>query len=235
LDDLLQSQSEAILAPTLNKDGVMAILLVILKFYAVAAVVLFLVVKTCSYLLRRFVLITDRRQELWSRCKCVLYIVGALPCIFGGFYRIHYFHDQMQYASKKYLNMAYANQMSVELYLMDHQNLIDLFEGNPPNPNKQFIDEEEAYRNTPPLPEKPRFYLVARLKNTGDRVAWGVLDYAVNGISTRMIDVPPLPAHMTDFKLIVLPTNRPDRYVPGEYPVLASSWNKLFINQGASP
>ncbi len=166
--------------------------------------------------------------------KWAFFLIASIFLLFGGVRRLYYFHDEMIYAGgSKDLNPAYADQIDVELYLMSLPNVIDLFEGKSPNPDTCEITWDEwSKHNNPDDLTRPRTYLVVRLKNRGDQIAWGVLEHTVEGRKIkRMIDVPPLAPQASGFKNIILFPGRA-KNIPGPYPELKASWLKLYTKNG---
>ncbi len=185
----------------------------------------------------RLILDSDSRRLMWRWMKRMFFALTTFALLIGTFQRWHFFHDEMEYtASQRNLNLAYAGQIETEVYLMTHQNVIDLFEGKPPNPDTQTILQASGlYWKPDPDPADPRFYLVVRLKNKGDQVAWGALDYFVEGKKTRKVEISFLPAHMGDYKNIVLEAIFIDKNFPGPYPHLEVKWQQLFTTRGENP
>lgn len=166
----------------------------------------------------------------WMWTKRVFFIVASALLIFGAFRRLYYFHDEMIYGDPKLLDPSYSSQIQVETYLMSLPNLIDLFEGKPPNPDMSSFTKKFQWSDFE-QPACPRFYLVVCLKNKGDKIAWGVLDYAVDGEKTRQVEVPPLPPRMSKFEIIALKASQRDKNQHSdnpEYPEIQSTWVQLF-------
>jgi hypothetical protein len=212
-------------------------------FFAIIAFMLYKAGKFIGNGFKRFLSVSDSRRTVWEWTKRLFYTVTALLLLVATFQRWYYFHDEMVYAGNpKQLDPAYASQVEVEAYLMSLQNVIDLFEGKPPNPDKATIPvDSPLYKKYPHNPSEPRFYLVIRVKNKGPKALWGVLDYFVEGKKMREIDVPPLPSDMKDFKNIVLQADFIWKHIPpkigtfGPYPDLETKWQKLYTVQGEKP
>lgn len=179
------------------------------------------------------------RVGQWSRKAfsflLILFLAASsLYFIYDGFDSLIHFHDDISYRSdKKRLNLDYADQIETNVWLMDVQNVINLFEGKPLHIDKHTISRKEWRSEINELITDPRFYLVVGLKNRGDKIAWGVLDYYVNDSKTRQIDVPSLPAHMDKEAYIVIPaTPQEDQNIPGPYPDLHIIWQQLYAVDG---
>ena len=112
---------------------------------------------------------------------------------------------------------------------MSQANVIDLFEGKPPSPDKQEILEPPHRIYEQLIPSMSRFYLVLRLKNTGNQPVWGVLNVTTSEGLKMTVDVPPLPPKMTEFKMIVQQSNFGRK---GAYPTLDTKWHFLYTPQG---
>ena len=189
---------------------------------------------------KRFLSVSNLRRTIWEWIKRLFFITTSLLLIISTFQRWYYFHDEMAYlGNSKYLNPSYASHVEVEAYLMSLQNVIDLFEGNLPNPDTQTIFVDSPIdKNYPHVPSDPRYYLVIRIKNKGPQALWGILDYFVDGQKMREIDVPPLPPEMKDFKNIVLQADFVYQHLPprrgtiGPYPNLETKWKQLYTTQG---
>jgi hypothetical protein len=135
--------------------------------------------------------------------------------------------------NKKQLNQAYADQIDVKTYLMSQQNVIDLFKGNPPNPNTQTIqDKGETFFYNVQNPSDPRYYLVVELKNKGNKVCWGILENYADGKKVHNIDIPPLSPEMKEPKYIVIRAWPSEQKMPGDYPHLEAKWLKLYTSKG---
>ncbi len=200
----------------------MEIIYVFLCLTLVILLTIYLLIKLAKYLILRLF-----GPKIWDSTKKVFFVIASAFLIFNTGHRLYYFHDEMIYAgNRKLLNPDYATQMEVETYLMSQQNVIDLFEGKPPDPDRTTFSKEQLW--TSPKAFDPRFYLVVRLRNNGDRMAWGVLDYYSDNENISQIDIPPLSPYMTDFKNVVLPAlqiNTP------EYPQLKSTWHQLYTEK----
>lgn len=171
----------------------------------------------------------------WMWTKRVLYLAASVWLLIGAFTRLYYFHYEMEYGDPKLLNPSYSDQIQVESYLMSQQNLIDLFEGLPPNPDKRSLTENETWEELK-KPSSPRFYLVLRLKNQGDQIAWGSLDFVVNGKKTRQIDVPPLGPNMSNYEIMALRAGQHDKCqfeIERSYPNLNTKWSLLYTKEEA--
>lgn len=175
-------------------------------------------------------------RKAFSLLFMILLAVSSLYFIYDGFDSLIHFHDDISYRSdKELLNLDYADQVETNVWLMDVQNVINLFEGKPLNIDRHTITVKEWRSEINELITDPRFYLVVGLKNRGDKIAWGVLDYYVNGKKTRQIDVPSLPSHMTKEAYIVIPaTPQEDQNIPGPYPDLHIIWQQLYTVDGGS-
>jgi hypothetical protein len=180
---------------------------------------------------------SDSRRLTWEWMKRICFVLTTFALLMGTFQRWHFFHDEIKYtADQSHLNLTYAGQIEMEVYLMTQQNVMNLFEGKPPNPDTQTIlKTSDLYDKPKPDPADPRFYLVIRLKNRGDQVAWGILDYFVEGEKTREVEIPSLPSHMRDYKNIILEASRIDKSLPGSYPHLEVKWQQLFTTRGEKP
>ena len=113
-------------------------------------------------------------------------------------------------------NKKYSNNIIVETYLVNEKQISDLFLGKS---IKQPTYEKLAEKN---------LYLVARLKNTGRRTAWGELACEVAGSKKYSISVTPLGPISEKFDNYVIP-------VPGivfgkknDLPYNSVAWEKLF-------
>lgn len=170
----------------------------------------------------------------WTWTQRVFYLAASTYLFFAAVCRFYYFHDEMSCHDSKLLNPSYSNQIQVETYLMSRANLIELFKGNPPKPDmtpfsSRYEDKYEYEKSS-----SPRFYLVVRLKNEGDQIAWGVLNASVDGEITHEIQVPPLPPKMDQFELIALKANQRDKREFSkklDYPNIASTWHLLFTQK----
>lgn len=170
----------------------------------------------------------------WMWTKRVFFVVASVWLLFGAFQRLYYFHDEMIYGDRKLLNPSYASQVQVETYLMSKQNLIDLFEGKPPNPDTSPFPKNKYLSDYYEDPFNPRYYLVFRLKNQGDKTAWGSLDLFVEGEKDRRIDIPPLPPNMTDFEIMAVMASAKDRNefsANRNYPAINASWSLLYTKK----
>jgi hypothetical protein len=199
---------------------------------AVAILILYLVIKGIGKLINLYVDRFPERRAIGEWIKRVLFICAALPFLIGGYDRWHHYHDEISYGKKKLLNPGYANQVETEVYLMSDKDVADLFEGKPPHHDMLDIPEHTFNHPSPyltPKPSDPRFFLVIRLKNKGDQVTWGILDYFIDGKQSRQINIPPLPPHMDEYKNVVLLANY---ILPGPYPTLEAKWQQLYTMQG---
>ncbi|MBX7066593.1 MAG: hypothetical protein K1X28_05130 [Parachlamydiales bacterium] len=205
-----------------------------------------LIVPALGYLLILLVFKILKRMlnaSSYEKTRRSFFVLGSIFFISAAVHRLYYFHDEMIYAGKRNLNPAYANQIEVETYLMSEPNLINLFQGEPPNPDKRDINSQKVFWSGGrfPGPLDPRFYLVIRVKNNGDQTAWGVLNYTYEDQFVRHIDVPPLPAKMCDFKNIVLLAQPKDSFgAPtfslkndkiSPYPQLKSTWLRIYTKK----
>lgn len=162
----------------------------------------------------------------------MIFLAGSsLYFIYDGFDSLVHFHDDISYRSdKKLSDLGYADKVETNVWLMDVQNVINLFEDKPLNIDKRTITNKGWWtEETDELITDPRFYIVVSLRNTGDHIAWGVLDYYVNGKKTRQIDVPSLPACMTkEVYIVVAATPSRDQNISGSYPDLNITWQQLY-------
>lgn len=196
-----------------------------LIFLILVAVFLYVLIKK---LFRRYILTTNKKRQVWEWVKNCIYIMLSLVLIYGTIHRWYYFHDELPYSgNKKQLNPEYASQIELKSYLMSQQNLIDLFEGKSPSPDMQFMHENKYDTATP---SDPRYFLVVRVKNKGDRVIWGMVNCLVEGGKNRKVDIPPLPPKMDEFKNIVLFAYPYDQNIPGPYPQIRTDWYKLYTS-----
>ncbi|MBS0627265.1 MAG: hypothetical protein JSS09_03530 [Verrucomicrobia bacterium] len=177
----------------------------------------------------RFIDASKTRILVWKFIKCSVMIVLSVIFIIKGCERWYYFHDEIEYTDKKFLDMSYIDQLDMQVYLMDQEKLISLFKGNPPTPGKHIASSE---RNVFPSPTDPYFYLVIRIKNKGDRIVWGSLDNRLNEKYLRSIDIPPLPPNMKDFTNIVLWWQETEENLPKDYPNLGIKWKAIYTSQG---
>ncbi len=201
-------------------------------FFAIVVFVCYKLSKLVGRKFEHFLSGSRVRRVSWEWTKRSLFSVASFFLIIGTFQRWYYFHDEITYA--KHPNLSYASQIETEVYLMSLQNVIDLFKGMPPNPDRQIIPvDSDSY---PHPPSDPRFYLVIRIKNKGPEVAWGVLDYFVDGKKQRAIEIPPIAPQMDDFKNIVLQADFIWRHIPptpgtfGPYPHLEVQWSRLHTS-----
>ena len=186
---------------------------------------------------KRFILFSPLRRRTWEWVKRLFFVVATSMLLVGTFQRWWFFHDEIECSvNPSQLNLAYSNQIEVEVYLMSQHNVLNLFEGKSPDPDRQTILKSSNLCDKPtPNPLDPRFYLVIRLKNKGDQIAWGLLDYFVEGRRTRGIDVSSLPSHMQGFTNIVLKASHIDKNLPGSYPHLEVKWKQLFTTRAEKP
>lgn len=218
-----------------------------LRAFIVSVVFFYFWCKVVSWAWREYLSHTPLRRKVWERSLGTFYAVAGLYLLFGSYQRWHHFHDEMSYEEKREQNLAYADQIEVSAYLMNVQNVIDLFEGKDPDPDCSFVDIDDwddhirgpgksrGSHSVYNEPTDPRFYLVIKVKNNGPQVAFGVLDYIVNGKKSKSIDVPPLPPKMKEYKNIVLQahflyrwTSCPNLGSRGPYPHLETKWDKLY-------
>jgi hypothetical protein len=183
-----------------------------------------------------FIEASMQRITIWNRIKTVIVSVVALFLLFKGIERLHYSHDEIACTDKKFLDMAYADQVEVEVYLMDQEKLIHLFKGNPP--------EHGIYNPSKPMDlscaktSDPFFYLVIRIKNKGNRTIWGSLEWGplVNYFQKEympQVDIPPLPPNMADFTNVVLWSEvEALARLPSFYPNLKTKWVQLYTCEG---
>ena len=191
--------------------------------------IVFLYIRLKRRFFNRFVDASEKRVFTWGWIKRVVLIFVSIALFIGGCERWYYFHDEIAYTDKDLLNMAYADQIDFEVFLMDKEKLISLFKGNPPEVGTH---DSEFYRHGYPRSKDPHFYLVIRVRNRGDKVAWGCLNNPLNDIGLQDIDISPLPSNMSDFTNMVLWWQRPKEYLPASYPKLEATWKKLYTNKG---
>ncbi len=208
----------------------MGLLTALILLFATLFAVLYYSKKGLKYCIKRFF-----GPSGWDWTKKSFFILASVFLIFGSIRRLYYFHDDMIYGDQKLLNPSYSSQIAVETYLMSQQNLIDLFEGKPPNPDKSpFPDNwlQFEYYNDP---ANPRYYLVFRLKNLGDQSAWGMLDLFVDNEKIRSFEVPPLPPNMSDFEIMAIKAAQKDKNEMSNnrnYPTISANWSLLFTQKG---
>lgn len=191
--------------------------------------IVFIYIRLKRRFFNRFIDASQKRVLIWGWIKRIVLVLVSIVLIIGGCERWYYFHDEIAYTDKNLLDMAYADQIDMEVYLMDQEKLISLFKGNPPESGTH---DPGVYKNGYPEPEDPYFYLVIRVRNRGDQVAWGCLDNDLNGVrQLEDIDIPPLPPNMSDFTNIVLWWQRSPEYLPDKYPKLEVIWKKLYTSK----
>jgi len=202
-------------------------------FIAAIVFVFFKVVRDIVKFLDRFFDVSSTRRAIWISTNCLLFFGASLPLLFGAFQRWYYFHDEMFYSgNKKQLTLTYADQVDTRVYLMSHQNVIDLFEGNSPNPDTQTIPKKkEPFFYNKQNPSDPRFYLVIGLKNNGEQFCCGILQNYANGEKAHTIDIPTLAPRMNDYKYIVIRAWSKEQNMPGDYPQLEAKWFKLYTSK----
>ena len=199
-------------------------------FFACLGALIFSFVKLKKKCFDPFINASKLRFSIWNWTKRASLIALSICLIVASFDRWYYFHDEIAYSKKSLaVDLSYADQIEVEAYLMSELNLVDLFEGLSPNPDRQ---EMEDGFDKEQKPSDPRFYLVIRVKNKGDIPIYGILEDSVNGKKIREIDVPPLSPNMSDFKNIVLWTYRSERSVPGPYPKIELKWKQIYTLKG---
>lgn len=195
-------------------------------------VALFYIYKGIRKLFRRFVITTEKREIVWMWIKRGVMIPLSIYFLFLTFENTIHFHDEMQYVCKQYLNPEYAKKIKYETYLMSEQNVIDLFETGLPNPDTQDAKDSHVVYST--LPTDPRAYLVIRVKNTGDQIAWGRLKIFIGSFNSRDIDILPLPPNMKDYEILVLPSHQYERYEKRStlvYPNIHASWGSVYTKE----
>jgi hypothetical protein len=198
--------------------------------FLIIILVLLLVIKGGGKLVHLIVDGHPTRIKAWEWVKRLFWIGLAIPLLIASFERWYYFHDEISYGNKKQLNPHYASQIDAEVYLMSQENVIALFEGNPPNPDTRFIPERTySQPYVAPQPADPRFFLVVRIRNHGDQAAWGVLNCFVGETEGWNVDIPPIPPEMQGYKNIVLLSNDISQ---GPYPKLELRWEQLYTMQG---
>jgi hypothetical protein len=134
-----------------------------MKFWFLFGIVIFISYKAGKFIkskFKHFLSISDSRRLAWDWIKRLFFIIAALILLVGTFQRWHFFHDEIRHtADQKQLNLAYADQIEMEVYLMTQQNVISLFEGNLPKPDTQTILKTSDFYDKPePDPSDPRFY-----------------------------------------------------------------------------
>lgn len=203
-------------------------MLTFLFFIACVGIFIFLFLKLKHKFFNPFISASKLRLSIWNWTKKVILIGLSILLLIGSFERWYYIHDEIRYASKSLaLDLSYADQIEMEAYLMNEQDLISLFEGNPPIPNMTEASYLKAKQE--PYGDNPMSYFVLRVKNKGDHTIYGVVEDRENGYFVRDINVPPLPPHMTEFKEIVLWSSSS---MPGTYPQKGIKWKQIFTIKG---
>ena len=201
----------------------------IIIFIICVWVLVYLYIKLKRRFFNRFIDASKTRTLVWNLIKRSVMVILSIIFIIKGCERWYYFHDEIEYTDKKFLDMSYADQIDMQVYLMDQERLISLFKGNPPVPGKHITQSKQ---NVFPAPTDPYFYLVIRIKNNGNRIVWGSLENHLNETYLRNIDIPPLPPLMEDFTNIVLWWQKPEENLPKDYPNLQIKWKALYTSQG---
>ena len=191
--------------------------------------IVFIYIRLKRRFFNRFIDASEKRVFIWGWIKRVVLILVSIVLIIGGCERWYYFHDEIAYTDKNLLDLAYANQIDMEIYLMDQEKLISLFKGNPPEAGTH---DPSFYRNGFLRPEDPYFYLVIRVRNRGDKVAWGCLDNHLSDRGLQNIDVPPIQPNMSNFTNIVLWWEGSPKHLPSGYPKPEVTWKKLYTSKG---
>lgn len=207
-------------------------LLKYLFLFICIAVALFYIFKCVGKLFRRFVLTTEKRLLAWLWIKRGILVSLSIFFLYLTFENTMHFHDEMQFVSKRYLNPEYAEKVKFETYLMSEQNVIDLFKTGLPNPDTR--DAKDSLPVHSPFPTDIRAYLVIRIKNIGDEIAWGRLNVFSGDFRGRHIDIPPLPPKMKDYEILVLPSLQHERYEKGRvlvYPNIHASWEAVYTSK----
>ena len=201
-----------------------------LYFVACIVLLVFLYIKLKRRFFNRFIDAKQQRVLIWNWTKRIILLALSLCFLIKGIERWYYFHDEIAYTDEKFLDMAYADQVEIEVYLMEQAKLISLFKGNPPEPGT-LQPKPKPYRRWP-SPLDSYFYLVLRVKNKGDRIVWGSLSNRLNERYIPHVDIPPLPPNMTDFTNIVLWSHSTENNLPEAYPKLEVQWKRLYTSKG---
>lgn len=209
--------------------------------WLIFAGVVFLCYHVCKWVNKQFQSFlskSPKRRPIWEWTKRIVLAALSLQLLFSTWERWYYFHDEMIYGSK-YRDPSYADQIEIETYLMSQQEVAALFAGEPPNPSREEIPlTSDLYKQYPHGPTYPRFYLVTRVKNKGDKIFWGTLDCTAEGERITTVDIPPLPPQMQEFKNVVQVAEfvwqktPPSPGMSGPYPELKTTWLCLYAKEG---
>ena len=201
-------------------------MLELLAFIACVWLVIYVYIKLKRRFFNRFIDAKSHRVLIWNWTKRVFLIACSIILTIKGIECWVYFHDEIAYTNKKFLDMAYADQIEMEAYFMNNEKLISLFENNHPDPIPEFTNENNLQETD------PNFYLVIRIKNKGDRILWGSIAKKPNGPYIPYYDIPPIGPNMTDFTNIVLWYRRADKYLPMKYQQVEVRWDKIYTSTG---
>ncbi len=194
-------------------------------FFACVGVLVFLFIQMKKKLFDPFIAASKLRFSIWNWTKRVILIALSISLLISTFERWYYFHDEIAYSEKSLeVDPSYADQIEVEAYMTDEENLAEIFKGNLPELKVEQPDKNKNSSNSVR-------YMVIRIKNKGDLPIYGILEDS-NPRGIQDVNVPPLPPHMSDFKNIVLWKYWANRDSSVPYSTLDLKWKQIYTLKG---
>ena len=122
------------------------------------------------------------------------------------------------FESLYFSNRSYSKSITLLPYLVDSSHVALVFQNTLGDFNQPKISELD----------KTDLYLLIRLKNNGNRVAWGALKCSINGREFNDVTIFPLSANMDNKINYVVPLGGAILPNLGDYPSIKLSWSKLL-------